>query len=64
MFFLNSDVERFVRTFEVFDHALRLGAIDVGTLTARLEELEPTRARASEWWMLAMHGASAGDRVR
>lgn len=51
MFLLNSDVDRFIKTFQRFDSVLREGSRS-GDLHASLHEIDPEVFEVSEWRLL------------
>jgi len=53
MFFMNSDVDRFIKTFLVFDEALRLGKISLKALSSAATQIDPLGYSKSDWRVLA-----------
>jgi hypothetical protein len=49
IFFLNSNIETFIRTFRLFDKAIHLGQVDLDMLLAKAKEIDPRGFRKSEW---------------
>jgi hypothetical protein len=53
MFLLNSDADRFIRTFLLFDDVLRAGKLPAGDVAKRAREVDPGTFQGSEWQELA-----------
>ncbi len=53
MFFLNSDVDRFIQTFLALDRVLRLGGPPDAQIGERLKEIDPGAFERSEWRLLS-----------
>jgi hypothetical protein len=53
MFLLNSDVDRFIQTFLVLDHALRFGGSLGAQVGERLKQIDPGAFERSEWRLLS-----------
>lgn len=58
MFLLNSNVETFIATFQLFDRALRERTLPPGEIASRAEALDPASFRVGEWSDLADYIAS------
>jgi hypothetical protein len=54
-FLLNSDIESFIKTFEVFDRVLRLGTTALDSLSSSAIEIDPRAFQRSEWALLLDH---------
>jgi hypothetical protein len=55
LYLFNSDVDRFVATFALFDGALRRGAPTLDALDAQAEAIDPDAYRESDWPSLVEH---------
>jgi len=53
MFLLNSDADRFIRTFLLFDDVIRAGKLSVADVAERAREIDPATFHGSEWQELA-----------
>jgi len=53
MFLLNSDIDRFVKTFRLFDEAIRYRRISIPDLLPLATAIDPDAYAASEWRILA-----------
>lgn len=58
MFFLNSGIGQFVKTFRVFNEALNLGTLALGDLRHSALRADPLSFVNSEWRVLAEHLSS------
>lgn len=53
MFFMNSNLDKFIKTFLIFDEALRYGKIPFKTLSSKAAQIDPLGFLKSEWQDLA-----------
>jgi hypothetical protein len=53
IYLLNSDVDKYILTFDVFDQALRRGTLHVMQVARLAEEVDPVAFVAGEWHYLA-----------
>ena len=53
MFLLNSDIDRFVKTFRLFDETIRYRTIHIPDLPSLAAAIDPDAYLASEWRLLA-----------
>jgi hypothetical protein len=53
IFLLNSDFDRFIRTFLVFDQVLRSGSLSPAQLARRASEIDAAAFPRSDWRLLA-----------
>ncbi len=61
VYLLNSDIDKFILTFDVFDRALRQGSLPVKQVPCLAEEIDPTAFAVGEWRDLAEAIASGAD---
>jgi hypothetical protein len=54
-FFLSSDLDRFIRTFDLFDAAIRLGTLPLDLIAGEAEKVDSAGFCRSEWRLLAEH---------
>ncbi len=55
LFFLNSDADRFVATFALFDRAFRTGEPSVDVLVELAARVDPERFKESDWHAMIEH---------
>ena len=53
LFLLNSDIDRFVKTFRLFDETIRYRTIHIPDLPSLAAAIDPDAYAASEWRLLA-----------
>jgi hypothetical protein len=53
IFLLNSDIDRFVKTFRLFDETIRYRRIRIPDLPSLAAAIDPDAYAASEWRLLA-----------
>lgn len=59
---LNTDIDRFIATFDVFDRALRLGSVPVDQLARLAAEIDPAAsANGGQWPLIAEYAAPDDD---
>ena len=55
IFFINSDIDKYIESFKLFDTVLRNNETSKGQLEKELQEIDPKGYQRSDWVPLAKH---------